>query len=120
MVYRQAGTRTDRPVARHFWYNPSGKSDPNYQIDVPTIQITLPEPLAQFVQSKVAEKGFDCPEQYALQLLEEERRLDEYYMEKVREGLASGPPIPVTPGFWDDLADEIEWECRERKRKVAQ
>ena len=86
------------------------------------MQITLPEPLEQFVQSRVTELGLDQPDQYIEQLLKEEkqRRLEEYYMKEVQKGLDSGPPIRVTPGFWDDLADEIERECYERRRKVAQ
>ena len=86
---------------------------------MPTLQITLPEPLQKFVMNRIAELGFDCPDQYFEKLLEEERqrKLEDYYMEKVNEGLASGPPIRVTPGFWDNLADEIE---REFRKKVTQ
>ena len=77
---------------------------------MPTMQITIPEPLRQFVLNRVAELGCDCPDQYFEKLLEEDqrRKLDEYYMKKVSEGLASGPPIRVTPGFWDGIADEVE------------
>ena len=83
---------------------------------MPTLQVTLPEPLWQFVQSRVVELGLDHSDQYFEQLLEEERRkkIDEYYMEKVREGLESGPPIRVTPGFWDAIADKVEQENRRR------
>jgi len=86
------------------------------------MQIMLSEPFQQFVLGRVAELGLDRPEQYVEQLLEEERRrrIDEYYMEKCREGLASGPPIPVTPGYWEELADRIERRFEKRKRKVAQ
>jgi hypothetical protein len=86
------------------------------------MQIMLSEPSQRFVLGRVAELGLDRPEQYVEQLLEEEkqRRLDEYYMEKIREGLASGLPIPVTPGYWDELADRIERKVEERKRKVVQ
>ena len=86
---------------------------------MPTMQITLPESLQQFVLCRVAELGLECPDQYFEQLLEEEqqRKRDDLYMEKVREGLASGPAIPVTPGFWDAIADEVEQKCG---RKVAQ
>ena len=89
---------------------------------MPTLQITLPEPLQQFVQGRVAELGLDRPDQYFEQLLEEEqrRKLDEYYMEKVQEGLESGPPTRITPGFWDEIADEIEQEFYEGKRRIAQ
>ena len=87
-----------------------------------TLQITLPESLQRFVQGKVAELGLDQPDQYIEQLLEEEqrRKLEEYYMEECRKGLESGPSIPVTPDFWKNLANEIEQEVYERKRKVAQ
>jgi len=87
-----------------------------------TFQINLSEPLRQFVVGQVAELGFDRPDQYFEQLLEEERqrRLEEYYYEKCLEGLASGQSIPITPGYWDELADRIEHRVNERKRKAAQ
>ena len=86
---------------------------------MPTMQITIPEPLRQFVVNRIAELGFDCPDQYFGKLLEEDqrRKLDDYYMEKVNEGLASGSPIQVTPGFWDKIADEVEQKCG---KKVTQ
>ena len=87
-----------------------------------TIQITLSEPLQQFVQGRVAELGLDRPDQYFEQLLEEEqrRRLEEYYMEECRKGLESGPSIPITPDFWKNLVAKAEQKCQERRRKVAQ
>jgi len=86
-----------------------------------TLQINLSEPLQQFVARQVTELGLDRADQYFEQVLEEERkkRLEEYYVEKVREGLASGATIPITPGFWDELADEIEQRLEERNRKDA-
>jgi len=87
-----------------------------------TFHITLSESLHQFVTEQVAEKGLDHSDQYFEQLIEKEQRksLEEYYWEKVQEGLVSGPPIRVTPGFWDEMADEIERRVAERKRKIAQ
>ena len=83
---------------------------------MPTLQITLSEPLQQFVLSRVAELGLDGPDQYFEKLIREDRqrKLEDYYMEKVNEGLASGQPIRVTPGFWDNIADEVERECRSK------
>jgi hypothetical protein len=85
------------------------------------MQITIPEPLQRFVQGRVAELGFDQPDQYIEQLLEEDwrKKRDEYYMEKVREGLASGPMIPITDELWDEIVDEVEQELYGRS-KVAQ
>jgi len=85
---------------------------------MPTLQITLPEPQHKYVMNRVAELGLDGPDQYFEKLLKEERqrKLEDYYMEKVNEGLASGPPIRITEenreAFWDGIADEIEQECR--------
>ena len=87
-----------------------------------TIQITLSEPLQRFVVKQVVELGLDQPDQYFEQLLEGERRRkrDEYYYQKCLEGIASGPTIPVTAGFWDDIADEVEQELYGIRSKVAQ
>jgi len=92
-----------------------------------TFQITLPEPLQQFVQGRIAELGLDQPDQYFEQLIEEEqrRRLDEYYMEEVRKGLESGPPIRVTEenreAFWNGIKEEIfqKHESRHKKEIVV-
>jgi len=80
---------------------------------MPTLQITLPESQHQFVLNRVAELGLDCPDQYFEKLIREDRqrKLEDYYMEKVNEGLASGPPIRVTEenreAFWNGICDEI-------------
>ena len=90
-----------------------------------TFQIYISEPLQQFVAGRVAELGLDRADQYFEQLLEEERqkRLEEYYIEKCREGLASGPGIRITPenreAFWNGIADKIEQRLLERNRKEA-
>ncbi|MDR0328191.1 MAG: hypothetical protein LBI05_07855 [Planctomycetaceae bacterium] len=89
---------------------------------MPTLQIMLSEPLQQFVLGQVAELGLDCPDRYFEQLLEDERRkrLDEYYMEKVREGLASGQPHRITEenrdAFWNGIKEKMcqrhESQCK--------
>jgi hypothetical protein len=81
---------------------------------MPTIQLTLSEPLQRFVQHQVTERGLDQPDQYIEQLLEEERcrKRDEYYMEKCREGLASGQWTTVTDenreAFWDGIRQKTK------------
>ena len=92
-----------------------------YNDTMPTLQINLSEPLEQFVVGQVAELGFERPDQYFEQLLEEERqrRLEEYYLEKCREGLASGPSIPITPAFWEDIKRGILQRYEERRKKEA-
>jgi len=92
---------------------------------MPTFQITLPEPLQQFVLSRVIELGLERPDQYFEKLLEEEqnRKLDDYYMEKVREGLASGPPVWVTEenrnAFWNGIKEKIRLQHEKRCQKES-
>ena len=92
---------------------------------MPTLQITLPEPLQQFVQGRVAELGLDRPDQYFEQLLEEEqrRKLDDYYREKVQEGLESGPPIRITEenrsAFWNGIKEKIRQRHENRCKKES-
>jgi len=87
------------------------------------MQITLPEPLQQFVQGRVAELGLDQPDQYIERLLEEEqhRRLEEYYMEECRKGLESGPSIRITEenreAFWNGIKEEIFQKHESRRKK---
>ena len=52
------------------------------------------------------------------ELTEEERqqKITAYYEREIQKGLNSGPPIPVTPEFWDELNAEIEQAYHEKKR----
>jgi len=90
-----------------------------------TFHITLSESLYQFVTEQVAEKGLDHSDQYFEQLIEAEQRrsLEEYYWEKVQEGLASGPPIRVTEenreAFWNGIKEEILQRLQTRRAKES-
>ena len=92
---------------------------------MPTIQISLSEPLQRFVQHRVAELGLDQPDQYIEQLLEEERcrKRDEYYMEKCREGLTSGQSITVTEenreAFWNGMKEKIRQRYENRQTRES-
>ena len=94
-------------------------------ITMSTFQINLSESLQQFVEGRVAELGFDRPDQYFEQLLEAERqkRLEEYYYEKCLEGLASGPGTRITDenreAFWNGIKEEIRQRHANRLKKGA-
>ena len=47
---------------------------------------------------------------------ERQRRITAYYEHEIQKGLESGPPIPVTPEFWDELNVEIEQAYHEKRR----
>jgi hypothetical protein len=82
-----------------------------------SFQITLPEPMQQFVLGKVAELGFDHPGQYVEKLIEEEqnRTFDDYCMEKVQEAIDQNEWI-AEDEFWK-LVDE-DTRTRRNARKA--
>ena len=90
-----------------------------------TLQIDLSEPLQQFVAGQVVELGFDRPDQYIERLLEEERqrRLEEYYLEKCREGIASGLGTRITDddreAYWNGIKEGILRRLEERRKKES-
>jgi len=47
---------------------------------------------------------------------ERQRRITAYYEREIQRGLDSGPPIPLTPEFWEKLNAEIEQAYHEKKR----
>ena len=57
-----------------------------------------------------------APPNVPTQAAEEERqqKITAYYEREIQKGLESGPPIPVTPEFWDKLNADIEEERRQK------
>ena len=86
-----------------------------------TLQITLPESLQRFVQSKVAELGFDQPDQYIEQLLEAEQRrtFDDYCMEKVQAAIDRDEWI-AEKEFWSLVDEDTQTRRNTRKAEAVQ
>ena len=84
-----------------------------------TVQITIPEPLQQFVISRIAELGLDCPEQYFEKLLEadQHRKIDDYYMKKVREAIDHDEWV-VADEFWKQIDENTRSRRNSRKAKA--
>ena len=82
---------------------------------MPTLQITLPEPLQQFVQGRVAELGLDRPDQYFEQLLEEERLRLPWggYEKMVGEALDADRWTSVPEGKWNEFWDGIHQKAKQ-------
>jgi antitoxin ParD1/3/4 len=65
---------------------------------VTTLNISLPEPLREYLDGKVVERGFSAASEYIQQLIEEDQqrsvrqRIDALLI----EGLESGAPIEMT------------------------
>jgi len=85
---------------------------------LPHIPRILTQTLGEFVDQQVTEQGLADESEYFAKLAEEDRqrRITAYYEREIQKGLESGPPIPVTPEFWDELNTEIEHAYHEKRK----
>jgi antitoxin ParD1/3/4 len=66
------------------------------------MNISLPDPLKEFVEAQVRAGGYSSASEYIRELI---RRAQKEHSEEelerlLLEGLKSGEPIPVTPEYW--------------------
>lgn len=75
---------------------------------MPTVTISLPDSLKEFIDNQLATKGYGNVSEYFRSLVreaqkeEEETRLEALLL----EGLSSGDEIAITPEFWKELKAE--------------
>jgi antitoxin ParD1/3/4 len=69
---------------------------------VATLNISLPDTLAEFVEQQVAEGGFRTPSEYFHRLVREDqqRRAEARLEGLLLEALDSGPSAPMTADDW--------------------
>lgn len=69
-----------------------------------TMNIALPEAMKHFVQDRVSEGGYSSVSEYVRDLIrtDQRRKAEERIDALLLEGLDSGPPIPVTPEYWEE------------------
>ena len=75
-----------------------------------TINLQLPDRLAQFVQAQAQAEGLASPEQYVESLLtrEQRKRADIAQLEiELEQGLDGGSPAPVNDHFWEQKRHEL-------------
>ncbi len=85
------------------------------------MNISLPEPLKEWVEKQIAEGGFGTASEFIRQLLREEqqRRARIAIEEKLEEAEASGPPELVTAETWKAsekrVAERLKTKAGKRK-----
>jgi antitoxin ParD1/3/4 len=68
-----------------------------------TMNIALPDAMKHFVHARVAEGGYSSVSEYVRELIraDQRRKAEERIDALLLDGLDSGPPIPVTPEYWE-------------------
>ena len=84
-----------------------------------TIAITLPLALKEFVEAQAGENGCATPSDYVCSLISaaQKRQAEEKLEALLLEGLESGPPIEVTPEYWEKKRARL-LERHEKAKRV--
>lgn len=86
------------------------KQDPT----MATMNVSLPDPLKQFVDDEVREGGYASTSDYMRDLIRQRQRAkaEELLRRLIAEGMASGPAEPLEPDFFEKLRAEARVRAR--------
>ena len=84
-----------------------------------SINVSLPQPMKQWVEAQVAAGGFGTASEYFRHLLraEQQRLLREQIDRTLHESLDSGPSTPMTAEDWQRIRREGRKRIAAKKRK---
>ncbi len=85
--------------------------------DLTTLNISLPRPQREFVESEAARSGCTTTSEYMRRLIHEaQKRTQQDELErKLIAGLDSGDPIEITPEYWEQKRrDLVERHTRKK------
>jgi antitoxin ParD1/3/4 len=84
-----------------------------------TMNISLPDPMKQFVEEQVSAGNYSSVSEYVRELIraDQKRKAKDELEETLLDALRSGEPTEVTPEMWDELRQNI-W-ARAQARKSA-
>ena len=83
-----------------------------------SMNISLPDPLKQFVDGQIAQGRYSSVSEYMRELIraDEKRKVEEHLEAKLLEGLNS-PESELTPADWSAIRKEALAKLEERKKQ---
>jgi antitoxin ParD1/3/4 len=83
-----------------------------------SMNISLPDPLKQFVDGQIAQGRYSSVSEYMRELIraDEKRKAEEHLEAKLLEGLNS-PESEMTPADWSAIRKEALAKLEERKKQ---
>ena len=86
---------------------------------MPTMNISLPENLKEFVESQVQSGNYSTVSEFMRELVRREQkdRLREQLEQRLLEGLNSGEGVESTPEMWRDLHQKVRELARKMRRQ---
>ena len=85
---------------------------------MPTMNISLPENLKEFVESRVQSGDYSSVSEFMRTLVRREQKdRDREQLElRILEGLGSGDAVEVTPAMWNELRQRLSKRDNKLKR----
>jgi antitoxin ParD1/3/4 len=83
-----------------------------------TLNVSLPEPLKEYVQERVSEGIYSNPSDFVRSLIRDDmrksaqRRLETFIL----EGLNSGDPVPLDAAEWESIRQETKDRIDAKRR----
>lgn len=83
-----------------------------------TMNISLPDTLKDFVEEQVSTGSYSSASEYMRELLRaaQERKANEKLERLLLDGMNSGPGIPLTPEFLNDLRKDVSARVAAHKK----
>ena len=80
-----------------------------------TMNISLSDPLKQFVDEEVSEGGYSSTSDYVRDLIRQRqrRKAEDLLRQLIAEGLASGPAKPLEPDHFDRMRERARQRTKE-------
>lgn len=84
---------------------------------VQTMNISLPDPLKQFIEEQVSAGGYSSTSEYMRELVraDQKRKARQELEEILLTALRSGEPTDVTPEMWEELRAKIRTRLTARE-----
>ncbi|MBI3461792.1 MAG: type II toxin-antitoxin system ParD family antitoxin [Planctomycetes bacterium] len=83
------------------------------------MHINLPPGLEEFVQSRIAERGYSSVSEYVSELIraDQEQSAKRLLEEQVLTGIRSGESLPMTARDWEEIRGEVRarYDAREAR-----
>ncbi len=86
---------------------------------MPTMNISLPDPMKEFVEAEVSSGNYSSVSEYIRSLVRvaQETKAQHRLSQLLLDGLSSGDPIEATSEFWQDIRSDVKARIAEHKQK---
>ena len=84
-----------------------------------TMNISLPDPMKQFVEEQVSAGGYSSASEYVRDLVrtDQKRKAKEMLEETLLAAVREGEPVEATPEWWAALRDEAKKRSKTRRNR---